>query len=98
MSQILLADAPPSPRAHWRTSGSLLAGVILVGLVVVAALVSYVWTPHDPTIVQPDASLAGSSWQHLLGADQFGHDTFSQLMVGARTTLWVGVVAKVEPR
>jgi peptide/nickel transport system permease protein len=93
VSQLLLGESSPDVRARWRTSGSLIAGGVLVGLVVVAALVSYAWTPHDPTIVQPNASLAGSSWQHLLGADQYGHDTFSQLMVGARTTLWVGVVA-----
>jgi peptide/nickel transport system permease protein len=93
VSEILLADAAPSPRAHWRTSGSLIAGGTLVGVVVLAALVSWVWTPYDPTVVRADDSLAGSSWQHLLGADQFGHDTLSQLMVGARTTLLVGVIA-----
>ena len=93
MSQILLADAPPSPRAHWRISGSLIAGGVLVGLVVLAALVSLVWTPYDPTIVRPQDSLAGVSSSHLLGADQFGRDILSQLMVGAQTTLLVGVVA-----
>ena len=93
MSELLLTEATPSTRAHWRTSGSLIAGGVLVLLVVLAALVSIVWTPYDPTLVRPDDSLAGSSWQHLLGADQYGRDTVSQLMVGARTTLLVGVIA-----
>ena len=75
MSELLLAEAAPSTRAHWRTSGSLIAGGVLVLLVVLAALVSIVWTPYDPTVVRPDDSLAGSSWQHLLGADQYGRDT-----------------------
>jgi peptide/nickel transport system permease protein len=83
----------PESRPRWRTNGSLIVGGALVGLVLLAALVSLVWTPYDPTLVRPDDSLAGSSWQHLLGADRFGHDTLSQLMVGARTTLLVGVVA-----
>jgi peptide/nickel transport system permease protein len=93
MSQLLAVETAPERRAHWRTNGSLIVGGALVGLVVLAALISYVWTPYDATVVRPDDSLAGSSWQHLLGADNFGHDTLSQLMVGARTTLLVGVVA-----
>jgi peptide/nickel transport system permease protein len=93
MSQLLAVETAPERRAHWRTNGSLIVGGALVGLVVVAALISYVWTPYDPTVIRPGDSLAGSSWQHLLGADNFGHDTLSQLMVGARTTLLVGVVA-----
>jgi peptide/nickel transport system permease protein len=93
MSQLLAVETAPERRAHWRTNGSLIVGGALVGLVVLAALISYVWTPYDPTVIRPDDSLAGSSWQHLLGADNFGHDTLSQLMVGARTTLLVGVVA-----
>jgi peptide/nickel transport system permease protein len=93
MSQLLAVETAPERRAHWRTNGSLIVGGALVGLVVLAALISYVWTPYDPTVVRADDSLAGSSWQHLLGADNFGHDTLSQLMVGARTTLLVGVVA-----
>jgi peptide/nickel transport system permease protein len=93
MSEILLTDAPPNPRAHWRTNGSLIAGGTLVGLVILAALVSWVWTPYDPTVIQPQDSLSGVSTHHLLGADQFGRDILSQLMVGAQTTLLVGVVA-----
>jgi peptide/nickel transport system permease protein len=93
MSRVLAVETAPERRAHWRTSGSLIVGGALVGLVVLAALISYAWTPYDPTVIRPDDSLAGSSWQHLLGADNFGHDTLSQLMVGARTTLLVGVVA-----
>jgi peptide/nickel transport system permease protein len=93
MSQIVLSETAPEARPRWRTNGSLIVGGSLVGLVVLAALVSFVWTPYDPTLVRPDDSLAGSSWHHLLGADRFGHDTVSQLMVGARTTLLVGVVA-----
>jgi peptide/nickel transport system permease protein len=93
VSEILLADAPPRPRAHWRTNGSLIVGGALVGLVILAALVSWVWTPYDPTVIRPQDSLAGVSTHHLLGADRFGRDILSQLMVGAQTTLLVGVVA-----
>jgi peptide/nickel transport system permease protein len=76
-----------------RLNASLIAGGVLVGLVVLAALVSFVWTPHDPTLVDAARKLHPPGDGNLLGADKFGRDTFSQLMVGARTTLYVGIVA-----
>lgn len=80
----------PAPR---RLNPSLVVGGILVALVVGAALVSFVWTPYDPTRIDPAARLSGPNAEHLLGTDKFGRDVFSQLLVGARTTLLVGVVA-----
>ena len=56
------------------------------------ALVSWVWLPHDPVEIRvlerfkPDAD-------HWLGTDQFGRDLFSRILVGARTTMVVGLVA-----
>jgi peptide/nickel transport system permease protein len=72
---------------------SLVVGLVLVGLIVVVALVSFLWTPYDPTDIDADARLMGPSASHLLGTDKFGRDVLSQLMWGARTTLFVGVVA-----
>nr|WP_218566433.1 ABC transporter permease [Vallicoccus soli] len=76
-----------------RANASLVVGGALVGLVVVAALVSFVWTPYDPTRVDPAARLLTPGADHWLGTDKFGRDVVSQLMVGARTTLFVGIVA-----
>jgi peptide/nickel transport system permease protein len=76
-----------------RAGASLIAGGVLVGLVVLTALASFVWTPHDPTLVDAARKLSPPGDGYLLGADKFGRDTFSQLMVGARTTLYVGIVA-----
>ncbi|QYN24241.1 ABC transporter permease [Amycolatopsis sp. DSM 110486] len=72
---------------------SLVLGAVLVALVVLAALVSFVWTPYDPVQVNAPDKLLGFSAEHLFGTDKFGRDVFSQIMVGARTTLYVGVVA-----
>lgn len=74
-------------------SPSLGVGAALIGLVVVTALVSFVWTPYDPTHVDPSARLLGPGGGHWLGTDKFGRDIVSSLMVGARTTLFVGIVA-----
>ena len=72
---------------------NLWAGSVLVGLVVLAALVSFVWTPHDPLKVDAAVRLAGPSAEYWLGTDKFGRDVFSQILIGARTTLYVGVIA-----
>ncbi|QWF80368.1 ABC transporter permease [Amycolatopsis sp. CA-230715] len=72
---------------------TLITGAVLVGLVVVLALVSFLWTPHDPVKVDATARLLGPTGEHLFGTDKFGRDVASQIMVGARTTLYVGVVA-----
>ncbi len=72
---------------------SLLVGGLLVVLVIGAALLSFAWTPYDPTQVDAAARLAGPGGEHWLGTDKFGRDVFSQLLVGARTTLFVGIVA-----
>src|SRR5664280_3290504 len=75
-----------------RRSG-LWVGIVLVALVILAALVSLVWTPYDPLQVQPTQILKAAGWRHLLGTDGFGIDILSRLLVGARTTVFVGVVA-----
>ncbi|SFA82315.1 peptide/nickel transport system permease protein [Amycolatopsis marina] len=74
-------------------SASLMVGAALVGIVVLAALVSFLWTPHDPLLVEASARLLGPTADYVLGTDRFGRDVASQLMVGARTTLYVGIVA-----
>jgi peptide/nickel transport system permease protein len=90
-----LAVDPPAPAGHDRRrwNPSLLVGGFLVGLVIVMALVSFVWTPHDPTLVNASTRLRKPSLQYWFGTDKFGRDVFSQILVGSRTTLFVGIVA-----
>jgi peptide/nickel transport system permease protein len=74
---------------------SLVAGGVLVGLVVLVALMSLVWTPHDPDhVIVPDR-FRGPGGGYLLGTDQFGRDELSRLMAGARNALLVGMITVV---
>lgn len=85
---------PASPikrRRRWR--GSMRVGVVLVGLVVLAALISYIWTPFDPVQAYPLDRLQGPGLKHLMGTDRYGRDVFSGILYGARVTLLVGVVS-----
>lgn len=71
---------------------TVIAGVICSGVVILAALVSLLWTPFSPSTVS-DQKYAPPGWPHLLGTDNLGMDTASRLMVGAQTTLVVGIMA-----
>ncbi|MFD0441783.1 ABC transporter permease [Streptomyces indonesiensis] len=68
-------------------------GGLIVALVLGMALLSFVWTPHDPTLVNPSARLQEPSAEYWFGTDKFGRDVFSQILMGSRTTLFVGFVA-----
>lgn len=68
-------------------------GAVIVALVAAAAVVSLVWTPHDPLQADVAVRLQGSSAAHVMGTDQFGRDIFSRVMDGARLTLTVAVGA-----
>ena len=68
-------------------------GVALVGLVFVTALVSLVWTPWSPLVMDIPAKLQGPSAAHWFGTDHFGRDTLSMIMAGAQNAIAVGSAA-----
>jgi peptide/nickel transport system permease protein len=68
-------------------------GLGLVAIIVVAVLVSLVWVPHDPTRVVPSERWLPISGEHWFGTDGAGKDLFSQVLVGARTTLVVALAS-----
>jgi peptide/nickel transport system permease protein len=71
-------------------------GAVLIAVLLVCALVALVWTPFDPTLVDPYATwLPPGTGGHLLGTDGSGRDLFSQLLSGARVTALVAVTATV---
>ncbi len=69
-------------------------GGVIVLLVAVAGLVSFFWTPFDTGFTDTVHAKAGPGvGGHALGTDRLGRDIASLLMAGARTTLYVGIVA-----
>jgi peptide/nickel transport system permease protein len=69
-----------------------LVGLVIVGLVVAAALLSLVWTPHDPLRINFGSRLKLPGARYLLGTDEFGRDELSRLMAGAATSVWIAVL------
>lgn len=68
-------------------------GLVLIGVPTLAALVSLVWTPYDPTVFNPVDRWLPPSPEHLLGTDAGGRDLFSILLAGAQTTLLASILA-----
>jgi peptide/nickel transport system permease protein len=68
-------------------------GIVLLLLFVGTALLSLVWTPYPAEDLQMRAKLLPSSAQHLLGTDHLGRDVLSRIMVGAQTSIAVGLIA-----
>lgn len=69
------------------------AGFVLSVFFVALALVSFGWTPFDPTKLNIANKLQTPSYEHWFGTDHFGRDIFSMIMVGARVSIAVAFVA-----
>jgi peptide/nickel transport system permease protein len=98
MTALALEGAGASARPQvglrrWARNPSTVIGGTLVGLVVLTALVSLVWTPYPPLAVDPSHTLARPSWAHLFGTDEYGRDVLSRVMAGSRISLYAGVVS-----
>jgi peptide/nickel transport system permease protein len=72
---------------------NLILGAFLSSLVVLAAALSFVWTPYDHAALNIPAKLQTPNLSHWFGTDHFGRDMFSMIMVGARTSIAVALVA-----
>jgi peptide/nickel transport system permease protein len=72
---------------------NLIIGAALTGLFILAALLSFIWTPFDHTEMDIPNKLQGIGGEHILGTDHFGRDILSMIMVGARTSIAVALVA-----
>ena len=72
---------------------SFVVGAVLSAMLLLAALLSLVWTPWSPYEIDMAAKLQAPSSSHWLGTDPFGRDVASLLLVGARNSILVGVIA-----
>lgn len=76
-----------------RVQWNLWVGAAILVLLAAAALVSYVYVPHDPNRINIMDRFQPPGGDFPLGTDQFGRDLLSRLMVGSRVTILVGVMA-----
>ena len=85
-----------APATGWRRAlghKSFAVGGTLVALLLATALLSFFWTPHSPTEIDVPHRLEAPGASHWLGTDSLGRDVVSLLIVGARNSIAVGIVA-----
>ncbi len=85
--------AAPSFWQRARRHPGFVIGAVLSALLLLAAALSFVWTPWSVYEVDMDAALLSPGARHWLGTDAFGRDVVSLLLVGARASILVGVIA-----
>lgn len=66
-------------------------GLILTGIVLLLAAVSFVFTLYDPYAMNPAERFLPPGVKYWLGTDNFGRDNLSRIMIGARYSLLVAV-------
>ncbi len=72
---------------------NLIVGLVLTCLFILAACLSFVWTPENTESMNISARLHPPDSVNWLGTDHFGRDLLSMVMVGARTSIAVALVA-----
>lgn len=88
---------PPAARRRWHRTPALVAGLAVLGALVLLAVVGPWLSPHDPIAQNPRAILRPPSAEHWLGTDHLGRDVWARLWHAARADLAVGALAIVAP-
>ncbi len=73
--------------------GPGLAGIVLLGFVIVLGVAAPLLAPYSPTEQIPGANLLPRSWTHPLGTDQVNRDVLSRTLYGIRADLVIVFVA-----
>ena len=81
----------------WYRNGPLMAGIVIVGALVLVAVLAPLIAPYDPIAQHLQNPLASPSAAHWLGTDKYGRDVLSRLIWGARVDLRVGFLAVLIP-
>jgi len=86
-------DERPAVRIwkRFRRHPGAVAGMLLLGLLVLATLLSPL-SPYDPEISDLAVRFQAPSWRHPMGTDALGRDLFTRVLYGGRISLAVGLM------
>ncbi|MFF0830971.1 nickel transporter permease [Brevibacillus sp. NPDC003359] len=78
--------------SRFKKNKRALVGFWMVVFCVVVALFAQWVAPYDPIEQNMEIMLAGPSWSHPLGTDEFGRDILSRIIHGTQISLMTGIV------
>src|SRR5262249_55285342 len=96
---VAIADEPheenPWARAwrRLRRRKGAMAGLAVVSLFVLLAVLAPLVAPYDPIATSWSAVRKAPSWAHWMGTDEVGRDILSRVIWGARASLSAGLVS-----
>jgi peptide/nickel transport system permease protein len=91
----------PRPRRatlqRWLRNRNLTIGLAMIGALVAVALLAPWLTPYEPQAQDYTVILQPPYLAHPFGTDNFGRDTLTRVIYGARIDLQVGTIAVIAP-
>src|SRR5438477_240795 len=101
-----MAPAPPALDAErlsragrllrlLRRQPTLVFGLIVLGVIVVAGLFAPLWWTGDPLEMRPAERLTSPVTGHWFGTDNFGRDVYTRTIYGTRISLIVGATVSI---
>jgi peptide/nickel transport system permease protein len=76
----------------FRRSRTGLAGLLIITLFVLVAILAPWLAPYDPYRIDLGQRFIAPGAEHVLGTDNLGRDILSRVIAGSRISLWVGLV------
>lgn len=78
--------------AVFRRRKIALVGLIIIAVFALIAVLADFVAPYDPTLVNLGERFLSPDPQHWFGTDNLGRDILSRVILGARISLWVGIM------
>lgn len=72
-------------------NSAFVLGLLTVSFIVVACLLAPWLAAHEPNATDVMRRFEGPSWEHPMGTDRLGRDTFARVLYGGRMSLLFGV-------
>lgn len=94
---VAAADTAPAAkrqRLRFVANGKAATGLVVLAFFVLIAIIGSWIAPYDPSARSSDI-LQGPSGKHWFGTTHLGQDIFSQILVGTRGVMFVGLLAGV---
>lgn len=92
-----LAEPRHGFRSRWYRTPAFVAGVVIVGTILLLAILAPLIAPYDPTKQDLQNILQDPSSKHWMGTDQLGRDVWSRMLYAGRVDLRVGFLAVLLP-